>query len=197
MDINALAASVADLKSQIQRTAVRLAALSSEMGEKIGCRLELNLQNKMSAAFRILSVFFSIDGKIEENRTDETGEITKQKVLPIFLGPIGQGEHTVQVRLVLQAEDYGVLTYLKGYKSELTSSYSFKSIYGKTINLSAIAFEQGDMTTPFEQKPQIQWAEAKLPLSVISGSFNPLSGGVPVSPGQGLTPSSVPPWKSK
>ena len=64
----------------------------------------------------------------------------------------------------LQGNGYGVFSYLRGYKFEVRSSHSFTAVEGKTINLQAVAYEKGGVTTPLEERPAIRYVE-----KVVSG----------------------------
>ena len=46
----------------------------------------------------------------------------------------------------------------------MKSSHSFTAVEGKTLNVTATAFEKGGVTTPLEQRPTIEWREKVQPL---------------------------------
>jgi hypothetical protein len=62
-----------------------------------------------------------------------------------------------------------VFSYLRGYRFEVRSSHSFTAVEGKTINLQAIAYEKGGVTTPLEERPAIRYVE-----KVTSGLSDPV-----------------------
>lgn len=113
----------------------------------------------MSSAFRLSKALFVVDGAIQYNRQDETGALAEQKEIPIFSGSVPPGDHTVQVVLSFQGNGFGVFTYLRGYKFEVKSAHSFTAVDGKTLTLQATALEKGGVTTPLEQRPQVDWNE--------------------------------------
>jgi hypothetical protein len=52
-----------------------------------------------------------------------------------------------------------VFSYLRGYRFEVRSSHSFTAVDGKTVNLDAVAYEKGGVTTPLEERPAIRYRE--------------------------------------
>jgi hypothetical protein len=162
-----LEARVDELKDQIRRSHTRLALLSDTImsGGAAGSRSEVTFDNEMSNAFRLVRATFVIDGAVQYNRTDETGALADQKMIPIFSGSVPPGDHTVQVLLGFQGNGYGVFTYLKGYHFEVKSSHSFTAVEGRTLTLTATALEKGGVTTPLEQRPSIDWHENVGPIT--------------------------------
>jgi hypothetical protein len=156
-----LEARVDELKDQIRRSHTRLALLSDTIlsGGAAGSRAEVLFHNEMSSAFRLVQALFVVDGAVQYNRQDDTGALADQKEIPIFSGSIPPGDHTVQVKLKFQGNGYGVFTYLRGYKFDVTSAHSFTAVEGKTLGLIATALEKGGVTTPLEQRPTIEWQE--------------------------------------
>lgn len=148
-----------ELKEQIRRSHTRLSLLSETIlsGGTGGARAEITFINDMSSAFRMTQALFVLDGAVQYNKQDETGVLAGQKEIPIFSGSIPPGDHTLQVLVKLRGHGYGVFSYLQGYRFEIRSSHSFTVTEGKTIELKAIAFEKGDVTTPIEQRPAVRY----------------------------------------
>jgi hypothetical protein len=148
-----------ELKEQIRRSHTRLSLLSETIlsGGTGGARAEISFINDMSSAFRMTQALFVLDGAVQYNKQDETGVLASQKEIPIFSGSIPPGDHTLQVLVKLRGHGYGVFSYLQGYRFEIRSSHSFTITEGKTIELKAIAFEKGDVTTPIEQRPAVRY----------------------------------------
>jgi hypothetical protein len=132
----------------------------------------------MSSAFLLTRAQFMIDNQLQANRQDESGALAEQKDIPIYSGTVPPGDHTVVVALTFQGNGYGIFSYLRGYKFEVKSSHSFTAIEGKNLVITATAFEKGGVTTPLEQRPQIDWHETLRPFA--SGAVVP-----PVSSGAG------------
>jgi hypothetical protein len=165
---------VDELKDQIRRSHTRLALLSDTIigGGAAGSRSEVEFKNEMSSAFLLTRALFVIDGQAQYNRQDDSGALADQKDIPIYSGSMPPGDHTIQVALTFQGNGYGVFSYLRGYKFDIKSSHSFTAIEGKTLTITATAYEEGGVTTPLEQRPKIQWQE----------KLQPLAGGVIATP---------------
>ncbi len=152
---------VDELKEQIRRSHTRLSLLSETIlsGGVGGARAEVLFTNDMSNIFRLTRALFVLDGAVQYNKQDDSGALASQKHIPIFSGSIPPGDHTLQVLLQLRGHGYGVFSYLRGYRFEVKSSHSFTVTEGKTIELEAIAWEKGGVTTPVEQRPAIRYVE--------------------------------------
>ena len=150
-----------ELKEQIRRSHTRLSLLSDTIlsGGVGGARAEIRFTNDMSTAFKLNRALFVLDGAVQYNKQDDTGALAEQKQIPIFSGSIPPGDHTLQVMLQLRGHGYGVFSYLRGYKFEVKSSHSFTVTEGKSIELEAIAWEKGGVTTPLEQRPAVRYVE--------------------------------------
>lgn len=174
---------VDELKDQIRRSHTRLALLSDTIlgGGAAGSRSEVDFKNEMSSAFVLTRALFVIDGQVQYNRQDDTGALADQKDIPIFSGSVPPGDHTIQVALTFQGNGYGVFSYLRGYKFEVKSSHAFTAVEGKTMTVTATAYEKGGVTTPLEQRPTIQWEEKIQALG--GGSAVAASPGAPGAPG--------------
>ncbi|MEZ4437833.1 MAG: hypothetical protein R3B72_02000 [Polyangiaceae bacterium] len=149
------------LKEQIRRSHTRLSLLSDTIlsGGSSGSRAAIRFENKLSAQFKLTRALIVLDGAVQYNKTDRSGALDDQKVIPIFNGSIPPGDHTVQVLVNLQGHGYGVFSYLRGYKFEVRSSHSFTAVEGKTTQLRVLAYEKGGVTTPLEERPAIRYLE--------------------------------------
>jgi hypothetical protein len=67
--------------------------------------------------------------------------------------------------LTFQGNGYGVFSYMKGIKFEVKSSHAFTAVEGKALTVTATAYEKGGVTTPLEQRPDVQWHERFQPLT--------------------------------
>lgn len=150
-----------ELKEQIRRSHTRLSLLSDTIlsGSGAGARAAIRFNNELSSAFRVTRVLVVLDGAVQYNKTDQSGALAEQTEIPIFNGAIPPGDHTLQVLINLQGHGFGVFSYLRGYRFEIRSSHSFTAVEGKSVNLQAIAFEKGGVTTPLEERPAVRYAE--------------------------------------
>lgn len=149
------------LKEQIRRSHTRLSLLSDTIlsGGASGSRSTIRFENKLSSQFRVNRALIVLDGAVQYNKSDRSGVLAEQKVIPIFNGSIPPGDHTVQVLINLQGHGYGVFSYLRGYRFEVRSSHSFTAVEGKTTRLRILAYEKGGVTTPLEERPAIRYLE--------------------------------------
>jgi hypothetical protein len=174
-----LEARVDELKDQIRRSHTRLALLSDTIlsGGAAGSRSEIKFHNEMSSAFRLVRALFVLDGAVQYNRQDDTGALADQKDIPIYSGSITPGDHTLSALLTFQGNGYGVFTYLRGYKFEVKSSHSFTAVEGKTLSVTATAYESGGVTTPLGDRPKIEWKEKVQALGAGAASAPSQGGG--------------------
>jgi hypothetical protein len=175
-----------ELKEQIRRSHTRLSLLTDTIlsGGLAGSRSELQFQNDMSSAFKLVRALFVLDGAVQYNKSDDTGALAEQKEIPIFSGSIPPGDHTVQILLQFQGNGYGVFSYLKGYHFEARSSHSFTAVEGKTITMQIIAYEKGGVTTPLEERPAVRFSE-KITAGVSGTGAKPPA----AAPGAANTPA--------
>jgi hypothetical protein len=189
--LRSLEQSVDELKDQIRRSHTRLALLSDTIMNQgaAGSRSEVEFKNEMSSAFQLTKALFLIDNQVQYNRQDDSGALADQKEIPIYSGSVPPGDHTIQVALTFQGNGYGVFSYLRGYKFEVKSSHSFTAVEGKTLTITATAFEKGGVTTPLEQRPTIEWQEKLQPLAGGGAAIAapPPGGGVGVSGGANIS----------
>jgi hypothetical protein len=168
-----------ELKEQIRRSHTRLSLLSETILSSggAGSRATIKFTNELSSAFRITRVLVVLDGAVQYNKTDQSGALAEQSEIPIFNGSVPPGDHTLQVLVNLQGNGYGVFSYLRGYRFEVRSTHSFTAVEGKTINLDAIAYEKGSVTTPLEERPAVRYVE-----KVVAGLNDASGAPAPAAP---------------
>jgi len=168
-----------DLKEQIRRSHTRLSMLSDTIlagSGGGGSRAIIKYSNDISMAWRISKLLIVLDGTVQYSKTDQQGVIADAGEIPVFTGTIPPGAHTVQVLVNLTGTGFGVFSYLKGYKFEIRSDYSFTSLEGKTTNLQVVSFEKGGAIARFEERPAVRYAEkvtqglGELPAAGASGA---------------------------
>ena len=159
-----------NLKERIRRTHTRLALLSESVlsGITAASRAELVFENDMSSAFRLKRIVALYDGSPLATKTDDKDGIGDMKEIPMYAELVQPGDHTIQILLEYHGNGYGIFSYLRGYKFEVKSSRSFTAIEGKTLTLRVIGYEQGDATTPFQERPAIRYIE-----NVVTGVTGP------------------------
>jgi hypothetical protein len=162
------------LKEQIRRSHTRLSLLSETIisGGASGSRATIRFENKLSSQFQLTRALIVLDGAVQYNKTDRSGVLADQKVIPVFSGSIPPGDHTVQVLVNLRGHGYGVFSYLRGYRFEVRSSHSFTAVEGKTTRLRILAYEKGGVTTPLEERPAVRYLE-KVVAGLVDASGKP------------------------
>lgn len=180
-----------ELKEQIRRSHTRLSLLSDTIlsGGGAGSRASIKFQNELSSAFRVTRVLVVLDGAVQYNKTDQSGALADQAEIPVFNGSVPPGDHTLQVLVNLQGNGYGVFSYLRGYRFEVRSSHSFTAVEGKTINLQAVAYEKGGVTTPLEERPAVRYVE-KVVAGLVDASAQPAAAAQPVQTMPSTPPAS-------
>jgi hypothetical protein len=162
-----------ELKEQIRRSHTRLSLLSDTIlnGGGAGSRAIIRFSNELSGSFKVTRVLVVLDGAVQYNKTDQSGALAEQTEIPIFNGSVPPGDHVLQVLVNLQGHGYGMFSYMRGYRFEVRSSHSFTAVEGKTVNLQALAYEKGGVTTPLEERPAIRYVE-----KVVSGLADTATG---------------------
>jgi hypothetical protein len=179
-----------ELKEQIRRSHTRLSLLSDTIlsGGGAGARATIKFQNELSSAFRVTRVLVVLDGAVQYNKTDQSGALAEQAEIPIFNGSVPPGDHTLQVLVNLQGNGYGVFSYLRGYRFEVRSSHSFTAVEGKTVNIDAVSYEKGGVTTPLEERPAVRYGEKIV--AGLTDTSAPAPAGT--SPAGGAVPGPAP-----
>jgi hypothetical protein len=156
-----LQARVDELKEQIRRSHARLSLLSDTILRDgvNAARAEIKFQNEMSAAFRVTRVLVVLDGAVQYNKSDEGESLAAQRQIPVFNGTIAPGDHTLQVSIKLRGHGYGVFSYLRGFTFDLKDELSFSVDEGKTIQITAAAWEKGGATTALEERPALRFTK--------------------------------------
>jgi hypothetical protein len=187
-----------ELKEQIRRSHTRLSLLSDTIisGGGAGARAAIKFENELSSAFRVTRVLVVLDGAVQYNKTDQSGALAEQSEIPIFNGSVPAGDHTLQVLVNLQGNGYGVFSYLRGYRFEVRSSHSFTAVEGKTVNMDAIAYEKGGVTTPLEERPAIRYSE-KIVTGTADAAAPAPAAGQPAAPPQAGAQPGAPPAAQK
>jgi hypothetical protein len=147
-------AQVDELQEKARQRHTQLMMIARALSSQNLARLDVDLSNDTSTAFKLSSAKVALDGVVQYERHDNLGD---EKKLPVFTGAVAPGAHTVTVEIVLQGNGYGVFTYLRGYKVTLTSTHTFVATEAKPSHVTAAAYELTDVTLPFERRPQIAW----------------------------------------
>lgn len=151
---------VNELKEKIFRTKARILQLQETVVSEsigVGARAVLIHCNEMGGSFKLLSVKYALDTQPVFKKIDVDGDLDGLADKEVFNANIVPGNHNISVQMVFQGEGYGFLSYVKGYKFTVTSSYTFTAEEGKVITVRIVGFEKGGLTTKFEEQPAIRY----------------------------------------
>ena len=150
---------VNDLKEQIFRSKSRLVLLRERvLGTRIGgSQAILSHVNDMSATFTLQQVIYSLDGNQLYSGTNDDGELDDRERIQIYDGAILPGPHNVSVEMIFIGNGFGLFSYLEGYRVRVRSSYAFTAEDGKIAQLDIIAYEQGGVNQPIDERADIRY----------------------------------------
>lgn len=148
-----------DLKEEIFRSKSRLVLLRERvLGTRIGgAQAVLTHVNDMSATFTLERAVYILDGQQLFVADNDDGELDDREEIELYNGAIVPGTHNVGVELELVGNGFGLFTYLEGYRVRLRSSSVFIAEDGKVVDLRIVAFEQGGINQPMEERPAVRF----------------------------------------
>jgi len=150
---------VNDLKEQIFRSKSRLVLLRERvMGTRIGgSQAIITHVNDMSATFTVQSVVYSLDGSQLYTANDDDSDLDDRDEIELYNGAILPGPHNLAVEMQFVGNGFGLFSYLEGYRVRVRRSYAFTAEDGKIANLRVLAFEQGGINQPMEERPDVEF----------------------------------------
>lgn len=150
---------VNDLKEEIFRSKSRLVLLRERILRSAigGSQALIRHVNDMSATFALHQVIYSLDGHQIFASTDEQGDLSDRDSIEIYNGAILPGPHNISVEMVFIGSGFGVFSYVEGYRFRVRSSYAFTAEDGRVANLDVVAYEQGGVNQPIEERPDIRY----------------------------------------
>lgn len=148
---------VNDLKEEIFRSKSRLFLLRQQiLQDNIGgSRIVITHNNLMSSRFSPIQVVYSLDGNIIYSATNATEDIPDS--VEVFSDSVIPGPHNLSVQIVLQGHGYGLVSYMRGYQFDVMNSQAFNVEEGETIIMEVVAFENGGMNQPLEERPALRF----------------------------------------
>ncbi|ACY18962.1 hypothetical protein [Haliangium ochraceum] len=145
------------LKERAWRVKARVSMLEeSVLGAGAGANATIVHVDDMGSSYKLVQLVYNLDGTQVFARKAESGALSSDE-LEILSGPLSPGSHTVSVTAVYQGRGYGVFKYMNKYKFTVRSSRSFTANEGKNTRIEAVAFERGNVTTPLQQRPAIDF----------------------------------------
>lgn len=125
-------------------------------------------KNEMGGDFALKSIRYTLDNDRIHYSESRGGSLDRERAKVLYHGDIGPGHHELIVEHAYQGSG-PLFSYLEGYQFKLTSRYVFFAERGRITRITAVGYEQGDVTTPMEQKPYLRYdfkAEPLTPESV-------------------------------
>lgn len=148
-----------ELKDQVFRSKARLSLLAETalQGVVAGGQAHIVHHDEMGGSYRLVYAMYALDGSPLFNKSDASGDFFESGEFDVYNGNIVPGEHTLTVNLQYQGYGYGIFSYLKGYRFNVSSSYTFTAAEGKVTNLSVIAYEEGGPIAPLGERPHVRF----------------------------------------
>lgn len=149
---------VQELKERAWRTKARVSMLEEAvLGAGVGANATIVHVDKMGSSYDLVQLVYNLDGTQIFARKADSGALVEIEDLEVLSGPLSPGSHTVSVLAVYQGRGYGVFKYMNKYKFTVRSSHTFTANEGKATRIEAVAFERGNVTTPIQQRPAIDF----------------------------------------
>jgi len=156
--LRALEQRVQELKERAWRTKARVSMLEEAvLGGGVGANATIVHVDKMGSSYQLVQLVYNLDGTQIFARNADTGALADAEEIEVLAGPLSPGSHTVSVLAVYEGRGYGVFKYMNKYKFTVRSTHTFSANDGKATRIEAIAFERGNVTTPVQQRPAIDF----------------------------------------
>lgn len=156
--LRALEQRVQELKERAWRTKARVSMLEEKvLGGGMGANATIVHVDKMGSSYELVQLVYNLDGTQIFARNADTGALEDAEEIEVLAGPLSPGSHTVSVLAVYEGRGYGVFKYMNKYKFTVRSTHTFSANEGKATRIEAIAFERGNVTTPVQQRPAIDF----------------------------------------
>jgi hypothetical protein len=113
--------------------------------------------DRMGSSFRLTRVAVALDGEpVFERDLEAADEAEPAEEIAIVDERVAEGSHNLAVHLEYRGAAFGV-GYLRGISFRVASTHHFVAGAGQRARLAVIAFEQGGVTTPLEERPAVRF----------------------------------------
>ena len=148
---------VNDLKEEIFRSKSRLFLLRQQiLQDNIGgSRIVITHNNLMGSMYRLSRVVYALDGNQIYAATDDDTRIDDS--FEVYRSAAVAGPHNLSVEMEFEGNGYGIFSYMSGYEFTLLDSHAFDVDEGQTVIVDTIAYEEGGVNNPIEERPQIRF----------------------------------------
>ncbi|MBN1946288.1 MAG: hypothetical protein JW797_11480 [Bradymonadales bacterium] len=150
---------VNELREQIFRSKSRLVLLREQVLRTTisGSQAVITHVNDMGITFTLERVVYSLDGNQLYVAVDSRGDLADRGEIEVYGGAVLPGPHNLSVEMMFVGNGFGLFSYLEGYRFRLRSSYAFNAEDGRIVSLRVIAYEQGGINQPIEERPDIRY----------------------------------------
>jgi hypothetical protein len=159
----ALEDAVNDLSQKVQGTKFVLLQLSERiLGTGMtssGAKLAVWHRNELGSSYVITGIVYVLDGAPIYTKVDETGDLSSREEFVLFDSRVVPGPHQLAVQYDLRGHGYGVFSYLEELRLTLRKSLSFNIEPGKVTRIAGSAFEKGQITLEFKDRPDVNFEE--------------------------------------
>lgn len=123
-------------------------------GTSLAARASARHVNHLGSDFEPVSVRYLLDGV--EILAESNPQALQSGDLTVLNRNLPPGLHRLQVELVVRGNS-PVFRYLRDFRITLRSGLSFAAVSGKMIRIRMVAFERGDPTLDFTQRPWLRF----------------------------------------
>ncbi len=149
-----------ELKEDVFRSKSRLYLLREQiLRDNIGgSRAIVRHVDRLGNLFRIERVIYSMDGNQLFSATAETNdELGGGGRIDVFDGSVLPGPHNIAVQVELVGNDFGLFSYMSGYRFSLTEAFAVIVDEGKTVEIDVELFDHGGSRRALEERPDIRF----------------------------------------
>jgi hypothetical protein len=122
-------------------------------------RLIVTFEDGLSTSFRLVEAELALDGRPLWTCDDPERALDARAPVLVHDGPVSGGPHRLTVSLAYRGQGHGVFSYLEGYTFRVESAHEVALPATGTLAVRVAAYEQGDATTPLEDRPQVRFEE--------------------------------------
>jgi hypothetical protein len=118
-----------------------------------------SLENRLGPAMRLTRIRVVFDGEIVLDKADP--KVLGQREIPLFIGAVQPGEHTIAVHIEAAPSTFGVFVYADAFRFTAQAVQKVGFEEGKDRSVRVIVHERGGVTAPFAQRLAIGVSTAK------------------------------------
>lgn len=158
MKVEELQTKVDDLKEKVFQSKTRVVLLRETLlsGNAAGARAVIVHKSDLGSAFKLREALYALDGAKIFGQVDKNGSLADKTAFEVYNGAISPGNHKLSITLKYQGSGYGLFSYFEGYDFTLRNSCTVEGKEGQIIQVKAVAFAEGDLTTSKENEPSLR-----------------------------------------